>query len=74
LNLVGGGVVSSVPGPSWHAIGTGDFNGDGHSDILWQNTSGQAAIWEMNGTSQIPGGSQLVSPNPGTSWHAVKSS
>ena len=21
------------------------------SDILWQNTSGQAAIWEMNGTS-----------------------
>ena len=26
-----------IPGPSWHAIGTGDFNGDGFSDILWQN-------------------------------------
>ncbi len=40
------------PGPSWKAIGTGDFNGDGFSDILWQNTStGQASIWEMNGNT-----------------------
>ena len=44
-------------------IGTGDFNGDGHSDILWQNTSGQAAIWEMNGTNIIGGGN--VAPTPG---------
>ena len=63
-NVIGGGVVSSVPGTSWHAIGASDFNGDGFSDILWQNVSGQAAIWEMNGTSQIPGGSQLVKPIP----------
>ena len=26
------------------------------SDILWQNTNGQAAIWEMNGTNVIGGG------------------
>ena len=51
MQLVGGN-----PGPSWKAIGTGDFNGDGHSDILWQNTNGQAAIWEMNGTHQLAGG------------------
>ena len=43
--------VGPNPGPSWKAIGTGDFNDDGHSDILWQNTNGQAAIWEMNGTN-----------------------
>ena len=49
--LVGGGPVSPNPGPSWHAVGTADFFGDGSSDILWQNTStGQASIWEMNGT------------------------
>jgi hypothetical protein len=32
------------PEPSWHAIGTGDFNGDGLSDILWQNRSGEVVI------------------------------
>ncbi len=55
--LIGGGAVSPNPGPSWKAIGTGDFNGDGLSDILWQNTSsGQVSIWEMNGNSLIGGG------------------
>ena len=33
-----------------------DFNGDALSDILWQNTSGQGAIWEMNGTNVDRGG------------------
>ena len=52
------------------AIGTGDFNDDGHSDILFQNTtSGQVSIQEMNGTNVIGGGT--VSANPGLSWHAI---
>ena len=55
-NLIGGGPVSPNPGPSWTEIGTGDFNDDGHSDILWQNANGQAAVWEMNGNSLIGGG------------------
>jgi hypothetical protein len=67
--LIGGGPVTPNPGLSWHAIGTGDFNGDGHSDILFQNTSGQASVWEMNGTTLVGGGA--VSPNPGSSWRAV---
>jgi hypothetical protein len=28
-----------------------DFNGDGYSDLLWRDTSGNVAIWEMNGTT-----------------------
>ena len=36
---------------------TSDFDGDGYSDILWQNTGGEVAIWKMNGTSVIGGGS-----------------
>ena len=62
--MIGGGPVSANPGPSWHAIGT-----DGGSDILFQNTSGQTSIWDMNGTSIAGGGA--VSPNPGSSWHAI---
>jgi FG-GAP-like repeat len=49
----------AVPIPS-------DFNADGYSDILWQNTGGQAAIWEMHGTNSIGGG--LAGANPGPSW------
>jgi hypothetical protein len=29
--------------------GSGDFN----SDVLWQNTSGNVAIWLMNGTTVL---------------------
>ena len=67
ITLIGGGSVTPSPGPSWSEIGTGDFNKDGHSDILWQNpTSGQASIWEMNSNTLIGGGP--VSANPGPSF------
>lgn len=32
-------------GNSWHIVGTGDFNGDGLADILWQSDSGQVTDW-----------------------------
>jgi len=68
--VIGGGALSLNPGPGWKAIGTGDFNGDHHSDILLQNaSSGQITIWEMNGLNSIGGGA--VGANPGPSWHAI---
>jgi hypothetical protein len=48
---------------------SGDFYDNGYSDLLWQNTDGQAAIWEINGTSVIGGG--LVGANPGPSWQVI---
>jgi sRNA-binding regulator protein Hfq len=38
-------------------VGVGDFNGDGKSDILWRNTSGQVYVWFINGTTMTGGGS-----------------
>jgi FG-GAP-like repeat len=60
--------VVAKPGPNWKAVGTGDFNDDGHSDILLQNTNGAVAIWEMNGAGLT--GSAVVA-NPGSNWKAV---
>ncbi len=39
----------SLPGTDWHAAGTGDFSGNGTTDILWQNVdTGAMATWEMS--------------------------
>ena len=55
------------PGPSWQIKGTGDFNGDGKSDILWQGSDGTPAIWLMDGINAVAVGA--VGPfNPGPSW------
>ena len=32
---------------------TDDFNGKGHSDILWRNSNGDVAMWFMNGTQVL---------------------
>ena len=46
-------------GPQYHVEGTGDFNGDGRSDILFRDTGGAVVEWLMNGaaiqTAQVPG-------------------
>jgi hypothetical protein len=44
-------------------MGSGDYNHDGRSDILLQNSSGEVVVWEMNGASVIGGGS-IANPGP----------
>jgi hypothetical protein len=65
-NVIGAGSRGN-PGPSWHIMGTGDYNHDGKADILWQNSSGAVAVWEMNGTSVL---AAATIANPGPTWHA----
>jgi hypothetical protein len=37
---------------AWHIAGAGDFNGDGQTDVLWENTiTGERGMWLMTGTS-----------------------
>jgi hypothetical protein len=56
--------VANVPG-QWSIQLTGDFNGDGMSDILWQDTSGNVAIWQMNGVTVLNQNSSFVANLPG---------
>ena len=65
--IAGATVGPFNPGPSWHVKGTGDFDSNGTSDILWQNSDGTPAIWLMNGMTAVAVGA--VGFNPGPSWH-----
>jgi hypothetical protein len=68
---VGGGVIENNPfGADWSVAATGDFNGDGHTDIVWQRSSdGLVEIQFLNGTTPIGGG--VIQNNPfGAAWHA----
>jgi hypothetical protein len=57
-------LVATLPS-QWSIKGTGDFNGDGMSDILLQDTSGNVVIWEMNGITILNANSSFVTTVPG---------
>ncbi|HWM62141.1 MAG TPA: VCBS repeat-containing protein, partial [Rhizomicrobium sp.] len=47
--------VTSPTGGNWNVISSGDFNGDGNSDILWQNSvTGALDVSLMNGATGTP--------------------
>jgi alpha-tubulin suppressor-like RCC1 family protein len=40
--------------PAYDIVGTGDYNGDGKSDILWRHqTNGELWVWLMNGATLV---------------------
>ena len=57
-------------GSSWRAVTAKDYSGDGKADILFQNATGQAQVWTMNGFTQ------MLARNvggPGPNWLTVPS-
>ncbi|WP_160164985.1 S8 family serine peptidase [Chrysiogenes arsenatis] len=70
------GVIPNVPASAWEIIGTGDFDGDGKSDIAFRRVNGGSiSIWTMDGKdittygqATLPNG---VIPNvPASAWQA----
>ena len=64
-------VFSQIPDTDWEIAGTGDFNGDGHTDILWRyygtgDYQGLNDIWYMNGTTFL--GENVFSRIADTNW------
>ncbi|MCH9695885.1 MAG: FG-GAP-like repeat-containing protein [Gammaproteobacteria bacterium] len=80
LYLMNGATVASsvstttVPDPAnWMVAGSGDYNGDGNSDILWRNeTTGQNHMYLMDGATVVTSASTVTVPTPGD-WKVVGS-
>ena len=72
MNFSTNNMMTMVADPNWTMAGIGDFNGDGHPDILWQHqTTGTLSAWMMNGTSL----GSLATVSPGvvsdTNWKVM---
>jgi hypothetical protein len=67
-------ILSSVADTNWEIAGTGDFDGDGDTDILWRyygagDYQGLNDIWFMNGT--LFDGESVFSHVQDTNWRIV---
>lgn len=40
--------------PTWAFFSTGDFNGDGITDIVWRRPDGDLVVWQMNAGGASP--------------------
>src|SRR5579884_1146460 len=57
--------------PNWTIAGTGDFNGDGATDILWRDTNtGAVAIWFLNNSFAVQSVASFASP--GGTWQIAQ--
>ncbi len=46
--------ILSCSDPNWKIVGSGDFNGDGQTDIVWRHYgTGMNGLWLMNGTTYL---------------------
>ena len=71
LNLIDGTLFtpSQVPDTNWKLQGTGDLDGDGHFDLVWQNIAdGRVSAWLMNGLVQRQGTLFSIPQVPDTDW------
>jgi len=56
---------------NWHVVGTGDFNGDGRSDILWRSDSGELSDWLANANGGFTDNAANSFTSVPTNWHVV---
>jgi hypothetical protein len=62
--------LAAVPA-SWKVVGTGDFNGDGRSDILWRNDNGALSNWLGRADGGHTNNDAVAFASVVTSWHVA---
>ncbi len=63
-----GAVVNQRVSLDWKIAGTGDFNGDGRSDIIWRNDNGRLSSWIGTANGGLSDNFANVNQFVATSW------
>jgi RHS repeat-associated protein len=67
------GVTNPTTDLNWKIRGSNDFNGDGKSDLLWQNqTTGENAAWYMDSSTRL-GVTYLTRIGGNSAWQSYGS-
>ena len=68
---ISGSLITQSPlsDPGWRIVATGDVDGDGWPDILWQHTDGRVAVWYMEGSRYRFG--EVVTSLSDANWRVV---
>jgi len=79
--IAGQDPLPSVTDPNWRIAGTGDYDGDGHIDILWYypppsppgdpNLLGSLYMWYLNGVAVQSANPTNPPSEPNTNWRVV---
>lgn len=68
VSLQGNSFYSGSPAAGWRIVGTADWNGDGASDIIWNNSAdGALSVWAATGNGGFTA-SSYYSGAVGSSW------
>lgn len=55
--------------PTWKIVGSGDLNGDGKPEIVWQRDNGDLCAWTMAG--DLLSSWAMIPATPGSGWRVV---
>lgn len=76
ISPLGVAMLPQLDNIAWQMAGIGDFNGDGHQDLLWHNREpwdGRTVLWLFDHTNRKlpPQGIQMLPPVTANDWHVV---
>jgi hypothetical protein len=57
--------------PNWQIVSTGDFNGDGRSDIMWRSDDGTVTNWLGQANGGFSNNFANFSINASATWHII---
>lgn len=66
-----GGSGANALDAEWRIVGIGDFNGDGHDDLLWRHSSGELSQWQGQSAGAFVNTSGSAANPVDNSWNVA---